>query len=579
MSDQNIRSPICTILGNVDVGKTLLLDTIRDSKIGKSEAGGITQKIGVTVINKKILKKLTKKNIIIPSLMFIDTPGHECFTNQRLCGMEVSDIVIILVDIFKGIDDQTIKCLEMIKTCKVPFIVGINKIDRLVEWKNRPLGIIQKSLKKQKNITKHAFQSSIDKIKLQLAENWFNSELYYKNKNPREYVSIVPLSAKTGEGIPDLLMVMNYLATKHLTKRITFQKNIVKGYFLETLNDPKLGQLYTIIVTDGTLNKNDNILVSDSNGDVISIKIRQLFVSKAGKEIKDKLNVQPTTSLTCEPGLIKIDKNMVIAAAAQFYKADKNKEKYVKILEKKTNNSIHDIELDRNGVSLCTPTMGMMSALINICKTNDIPIKNIKIGNLTKKDVIKANSIEKFTDDIDILYYKRYHCILLFGQHVPSNIKPFVGKLKIISHQIIYRIIDAYEDYVENLNYKIRELYPQIKPIAEMKIFPEYVFMTKNPILVGVKVLKNSIHCGSIVCVDDKILGKVTSIQKNREPLEKANKNAEVCIKIIQIDNKKYEYGKDFNDEQIIKTYLSPSDQELMRKYKDVFYKVRHINK
>jgi len=136
-----IRSPIVCVLGHVDHGKTSILDAIRGSRVAAREAGGITQMIGASYITKEDIERLAKDlhgklnfNLKIPGLLFIDTPGHEAFTNLRDRGGSIADIAILVVDIAQGFQPQTIESLRILKQYKTPFVVAANKIDLITGW-------------------------------------------------------------------------------------------------------------------------------------------------------------------------------------------------------------------------------------------------------------------------------------------------------------------------------------------------------------------------------------------------------------------------------------------------------------
>ena len=196
-----LRSPICTILGHVNVGKTLLLDKLRNTNVQNKENGNITQNIGSSYINKTVLNNLTKNDkIMISGIILIDTPGHECFSHQRVCGLIVSDIVIILIDIIKGIDEETRKCIKMLLEYKKPFIICANKIDRINGWQseNDKVIYLKECLKNQSKTTIKLFDDYVNKIINQMYELDCKSALYYKNDDIKKNICIVPVSVKSG---------------------------------------------------------------------------------------------------------------------------------------------------------------------------------------------------------------------------------------------------------------------------------------------------------------------------------------------------------------------------------------------
>src|SRR3989338_6439501 len=140
-----LRQLIITVMGNVDSGKTQLLDTIRNTAIVESEPGKITQSIGCSIIPADTIRKICgnllgkyKLEIKMPGFVIIDTPGHAAFTNLRRRGGNLADIAIIVVDVNEGIKPQTLECIDILKQYKTPFVVALNKIDLLAGWSSSP---------------------------------------------------------------------------------------------------------------------------------------------------------------------------------------------------------------------------------------------------------------------------------------------------------------------------------------------------------------------------------------------------------------------------------------------------------
>ena len=232
-SSYRIRVPCCACLGHVDVGKTLLLDYMRNSET--MEASGITQQIGTTLFSKQRLEQLVGTNlaakISIDSMLMIDTPGHECFETIRHVAIKVSDVVILIIDMIRGIEKETINVIQLLQKEKTPFVICLNKMDRIYGWKcakNETMLNISNVLKRlnHESDTRRRYDEYIEKIKMELYKYDVYSELYYQNKDPENVVSMVPISAMTGEGIPDLIMLISLMAEKKYLMNVLIEENI-----------------------------------------------------------------------------------------------------------------------------------------------------------------------------------------------------------------------------------------------------------------------------------------------------------------------------------------------------------------
>src|SRR5699024_10023859 len=160
------------------------------------------------------MAQFEKQTFEVPGLLVIDTPGHESFTNLRSRGSSLCNIAILVVDIMHGLEQQTLESLRLLRDRKTPFVVALNKVDRLYDWQAIPNNAFRDSITKQSKAVQSEFQTRLDQIKLGLAEQGLNSALYYENKNMAKYVSIVPTSAVSGEGTPDLLWLLLELTQK-----------------------------------------------------------------------------------------------------------------------------------------------------------------------------------------------------------------------------------------------------------------------------------------------------------------------------------------------------------------------------
>ena len=244
-----IRQPIVCVLGHVDSGKTLLLDKIRKTTVGLREVGGITQHIGASFFPVETLSKLVgpeaiarmKSGIEIPGLLVIDTPGHEAFSNLRRRGGSVADIAILVVDILRGFEAQTFECIDILKARKTPFIVAVNKVDRVPGWKSEPDAPFMKVYQKQDPFVREDLDNKLYDIMGTFSKQGFSSDRFDRVRDFTSTIALIPVSAKTGEGIPELLMVLIGLTQQYLKKQLQTTEGPAKGSILGNQRRTRVG--------------------------------------------------------------------------------------------------------------------------------------------------------------------------------------------------------------------------------------------------------------------------------------------------------------------------------------------------
>ncbi|RLF45540.1 MAG: translation initiation factor IF-2, partial [Thermoplasmata archaeon] len=284
------RQPIVSVLGHVDHGKTTLLDYIRGSAVAKREAGAITQHIGATEVPIDVIyelcgKLLSGKKFSVPGLLFIDTPGHHAFTTLRSRGGALADLAVLVVDINDGIMPQTIEAINILKKYKTPFVVAVNKIDTIQGWRTEK-GIIKSRLEKQGETAKKIFEEKFYEIIERLFEHGFSSERYDRIRNFQKNIALIPISAKTGEGIPELLMILIGLAQRFLEKELATERGPAEGTVLEVKEEKGLGTTIDVIIYNGVIRQNDTIVVGGKNKPCVTT-IRALLKPKPLDEIRD----------------------------------------------------------------------------------------------------------------------------------------------------------------------------------------------------------------------------------------------------------------------------------------------------
>lgn len=568
-----LRSPICCVLGHVDVGKTLFLDKIRNSNVQKNEVGGITQQIGATYFPAQTLIDLTagiEKKIDIPGLLFIDTPGHDCFDNLRVSGANICDIAVVIVDIMKGVEKQTKQCIQMLKAKKIPFIVGVNKIDRLYDWRKSHIDDgeyvpFRHALQNQKVNVIDEYETKIKTIICQFAELELNATLYYKNKDFRGFISLVPFSAVSGEGIPDLIMLMIVLTQKYLQKKIIYREQ-TECTIMDVKRDTNFGTSLDVILSNGELRKGDSIAILTTDGSTVT-KIQSIMAVLPLKESKNQNAFVSVPSVTAAQGVKIIAKDIEKAVAGTniyIINNDEDKLKYTELLEKDLEETCRDVMLTKNntGVHLHAPSMGSLLALYNLATQDKIPIRDVGIGHINKTDIIRVSTGDNLI-------------IIGFDLKIDPEIEKMAAdaKIKIINEPIIYHVMDKYKEFMKKNTENIMEKYrDQIITPCILEILPEHIYNTKSPIIIGVKILEGTLQIGTELATKINsperkkvklVLGKVIGIQKDRKDVASASKNEKISVKI----DSEYEYSKHFKNANLLVSNTTHETVAILEKY------------
>ena len=566
---EHLRSPICCILGHVDTGKTKLLDNIRQTNVQGQEHGGITQQIGATFMPIESIKKRTsqlpnKIEYKIPGILCIDTPGHESFTNLRSRGSSLCNIAILVVDIMHGLEPQTIESLNLLKSRKTPFIVALNKIDRLYGFKAPDNSCLSDALKLQNKEVMRIYNNKLEEMILLFAEQGFNAQVYYKNKSLSKYISLVPVSAFTGIGVPDLLQLLIHLTQSKMTSKLTWTEN-VECTVLEVKVVEGLGTCIDVILVNGVLHCGDTIILCGMFNP-IKTQIRALLTPQPMKEMRVKSVYKNHPSVTAAMGvrICADDLESVVAGCRLFKVKDPNDENEIVRLSDMAAEDYNSMDVylnEEKGVHVQASTLGSLEALLVFLKDSDIPVHGYSIGPVHKKDVLKAGQMMD--------HFPEYGVMLIFDVLISKEVEELANEtgLKLFKANVIYHLFDQFMKYHENM---IKERQMELAPMA---VFPCVLhtitaFNKRDPIILGVDVVKGVLKIGTTLCVkngEEVIkLGKVTSIEKEHKQLETVrDSGGGVAIKIESTDMK--QFGRHFTEKDVIYSMISRQSIDILK--------------
>jgi translation initiation factor 5B len=494
-SVDNLRSPICCILGHVDTGKTKLLDRIRQTNVQEGEAGGITQQIGATYFPTSALQDKTaavnkdgKFEFKVPGLLVIDTPGHESFSNLRSRGSSLCNIAILVVDIMHGLEPQTLESMRLLRDRKTPFIVALNKIDRLYSWRKIDNNGFLDSLAMQSKGVQSEFRDRLEKTKVAFAEQGFNSELFSENKSMAKNVSLVPTSAHTGEGIPDMLKLLITLTQERMTNKLMYLSE-VECTVLEVKVIEGLGTTIDVVLSNGVLHEGDRIVLCGLNG-AITTNIRALLTPAPLKELRLKSAYVHNKEAKASLG-VKIAANDLEGAIAGSRLLVVGPEDDEEDLEDEVMGDLaqllNKVSKDSRGVSVQASTLGALEALLEFLKSSKIPVANISIGPVYKRDVMMAGTmLEKA---------KQYAVMLCFDVKVDKEAQAYADEVgvKVFTADIIYHLFDDFTKHMAALAEQKKEE-NKLLAVFPCVLAPVKVFNKKDPIVIGVDVTDGNLR-------------------------------------------------------------------------------------
>ncbi|MGP3667218.1 MAG: translation initiation factor IF-2 [Candidatus Bathyarchaeota archaeon] len=564
-----LRQPIVVVLGHVDHGKTTLLDRIRGTAVAAREPGAISQHIGASFVPSFVIEKLCgnllkmfKFKIEIPGLLFVDTPGHEAFSNLRRRGGSVADIAILVVDVIDGVKPQTVESIEILRTRKTPFVVAANKIDLIKGWKSQPGKSFLESVRLADPSAVRLLDEKIYSIAGSLAEYKFNCERYDRIKDFTRNVAIVPVSAKTGEGLPDLLAVLTGLTQQYMKKRLMVTSGAAKGTVLEVCEDIGLGVNVNAIIYDGILRKND-LIVLGGKKDPITTKVKAILIPKPLDEIRDpREKFTEVMEVSAAVGVKIVASGLEEAIAGAPIYGVSSKDELEEVLER-VKSEVESIRIltDKEGVIVKADTLGSLEALVEELKKNDIPIRIADVGDVSKRDVVEASIVK----DENL----KFGVILAFNVKILSDAEEEVLKtgVKVFRNNIIYRLLEEYVDWAKKLEEeKVKRTFESLIKPGKVKVLQGFVFRRSNPAIFGVEVLAGRIQPQyPMLRFDGNSVGRIVQIQERGENIHEAVKGMKVAVSM-----KEPTIGRQIRENDIL--YVDIPEEHLktlIREFKD----------
>ncbi|PSP43109.1 translation initiation factor IF-2 [Halobacteriales archaeon QH_6_64_20] len=529
-----LRTPIVAVLGHVDHGKTTLLDRIRGSAVTGEEAGAITQHIGATAVPLEVISELAGRlvdpeDFDLPGLLFIDTPGHHSFTTLRSRGGALADIAILVVDVSDGFQPQTIESLDVLRRTQTPFVVAANKVDTIPGWNPKAETPIRESREAQSDRASSRLDERLYEIIGDLSEHGFSADMYWRVQDFGDNIGVVPLSAETGEGVPDLLTVLMGLSQRYLRDEMAVDvSGPGAGTVLEVTDEKGFGKTLDVVLYDGTVRESDTIVVGGSREPIVT-DVRALLQPRPLAEIRTEKRFERVDSVRAAAG-VKIaapELGEAMAGAPVRVVRDRERDAVVEAVE----SELADIEVstEEEGVVVKADTLGSLEAVADALDEAEVPIVRAEVGAVAPRDVRVAETANA----------PDHRVILAFTTDVLDDAADLADQqdVEIFSNDVIYRLVEEYEEFVaERASAQQDTILENIARPARFRILEDHVFRQSNPAVVGVEVLTGTLKRNARVVDfaerDPDRVGQVKGLKEQGEDIEQARSGERVSVAI-----------------------------------------------
>jgi translation initiation factor 5B len=529
-----LRTPIVAVLGHVDHGKTSLLDKIRGSAVSEGEAGAITQHIGATAVPLATVSSMAGSlvdpdDFDLPGLLFIDTPGHHSFTTLRSRGGALADIAILVVDVNDGFQPQTEEAIDILKRTGTPFVVAANKIDTTPGWNPQEGAPIQQTYDAQSQRARSMLDERLYEIIGQLSDAGFSADLYWRVQNFQKNVGVVPLSALTSEGIPDLLAVLMGLSQRYMKDEMAIDvSGPGAGTVLEVKDEKGFGATLDVVLYDGVIRAGDQIVVGGTNEPIVT-EVRALLQPRPNAEIRTEKRFDKVEQVGAAAG-VKIaapDLDDAMAGAPVRVVRDRPLDDVVEEVRKEL--AQISVETEEDGVVVKADTLGSLEAMANALQEAEIPILRAEVGDIAPRDVAVASTAG---EDV-------HQVILGFNVEVLSDARKELEEsdVKLFSNDVIYQLVQDYDEYVEEIQREQQEtVLDKIVRPARFQILDDHTFRQSNPAVVGVEIMSGTVQNNQRVVKwegdSPTRVGELSGIQEQGEDVSEARAGKRVSVAI-----------------------------------------------
>jgi translation initiation factor 5B len=438
----------------------------------------------------------------------------------------LADIAILVVDVTEGVKPQTIEAIGILRNYKTPFIVAANKVDKIVGWQSKAHASFTETIENQPQITKDQLDIKIYELMGQLAEHKVIADRFDRISDFTKMISIVPICARTGEGIPELLALLTGLTQKYLTNELEIDPNgIGHGTILEVKEVQGLGTTADAIIYKGVARKDDILVIGHPDGPIVT-KAKAILKTAPLKEIRVERKFLPFAEIVAAAGL-KISANGLENVIAGVPLRLVHKQADVETAKAEVQAEIDEVQIqtDEKGVIVKADALGSLEAMVKLLKEKQIPIKVATIGNVNRKDILTLEEVDP-----------KHSVIFAFNTTVLPDAEEEAKKkkIKILSSNIVYRLLENYDAYMIELETsRKRDFLGSITKPCKLKFLPGFVFRQSKPAVIGMEVSAGSIVSETrIMDSDGNEIGTVKQLQDKGQNISEGTIGMNIAVSI-----------------------------------------------
>jgi len=528
-----LREPIVSLLGHVDHGKTTLLDRIAGSVRAAKEPGGITQHIGAIEVPGPTVRRLCEGvlrngQLRLPGLLFVDTPGHRSFETLRRRGGALADLAVLVIDVREGVMPQTRESVQILRREKTPFAVALTKIDLLAGWRKPtgPLPLLEAIRRSAPD-----FQKLLDQRVYSVAEELdqlgFSTERFDRVSDFTRNVGIVPVSAKTGVGVPELIALLVGLSQRFLEGELELITAGGEATILERSDQKGVGPVGNVIIYRGHLKVGDEIVATGREAP-FATRVRGIYRPvplKEGRTSK-QVRLDSLTEVQAAAGVYLAAPGIEDAMPGGLLKVVHTEEEKARVQEELARESQPVAEVALTGVAIYADTLGGLEALAFECREHAIPVHEAGVGPVGRPTVMRMATVKDPT----------HRAVLAFAVPILADAVPEgeASAVRIFRAEVMYRLIEEYDAWraERKRELEVQRRLEHVHP-AKIEVLPGFIFRASKPAIVGVRVRGGTLRPGvRLMHPDGTEVGVLKSLQKEGESVAQAEENDELAASI-----------------------------------------------